>query len=193
MGHPLLSSSATQMFLFFALCKDYYLYRFSESLGIKQLTQSRDRECKEQTCKLHVLEVYNTRGKHSSNTVVTWSRAFWGHFNTPPKKKKKIQECWNVLLYLKMSGKMFWLWQKKSLCFFSPKFPPREKNLTFQIFVPMWDKNKHWNVRICCRMKILNFAQFFCLMPLTQHLHFALKYGWMFRGWETFCQRVPYV
>jgi len=80
---------------------------------------------------------------------VTLNRAFWGHFNAPQENIfiSGMLKCF--VLFENVRQNALTLPEKKKVClfccifFFFPKFPPREKGLTFQLFVPMWDEDKH--------------------------------------------------
>lgn len=125
----------------------------------RAFTQPRHGVWKEQTSKLHVPEGCNTR----ESSEVTWNRAFWSHIDTPQENILISGMVKYFVLLENVRQNAVTLPEKEKngfgvfFDFFSPKFPPREKILTFQLFVPMWDENKHWNVRICSRV---NFAKF---------------------------------
>lgn len=100
---------------------------------MKQLTQSRQGDCREPTSKLCISEGYDTRGKHSLNTEVTWSRVLWGHFNTP--QQFLFQNVEMFCFVWKCQAKCFDFARKEFVwgcVFFSQNFHPEKKSWHFR-------------------------------------------------------------
>lgn len=99
--------------------------------SMKQLTQSRHGDCKEQTSKLHIPEGCNTRGKHSLNTEVTSNSAFWGHFNTPQENILISGMLKYFVLFENVRQNALTLPEKSLFGFFSQNFHPEKKSWHF--------------------------------------------------------------
>lgn len=170
----------------FSLCKDDYLYGFSE------FSHNPDMEPAKSKLPNYMSQKAVTQGKSSE---VTWNKAFWGHFDTPQENILISGMVKYFVLLENVRQNAVTLPEKEKKFFgvfliFFPKISTQRKTLDISALC----SNVGWKQTLKCQDLLQDeFCQIFGVMPWPQNLHLTLKYGWMLRGWKGFCKRVSYV